>query len=124
MTSNRRQSERIEAKLKVRFRKLQVDPRRGTPRLGETLDISEGGVFVRTPFPSPIGSLLEFSIQVPGRKGSIDVIGKVIWIRSGNEGGMGIEFYKIDPEERKELIRRALRGEWAEAEDVVIRRQK
>jgi uncharacterized protein (TIGR02266 family) len=65
-------------------------------------DISRGGIFIKTPKPSPIGTLLKIEIQLKDGAPVISAVGRVVWRREQPEGGqaagMGIKFIKLEPE--------------------------
>jgi uncharacterized protein (TIGR02266 family) len=68
---------------------------------GFTSDISEGGVFIATPDPAPIGEVVSFKLKLG--KGDVDVQGEVRWVREpsdlldGVSPGMGIRFLALTP---------------------------
>ncbi len=68
------------------------------------LNISKGGMFIKTDRPHPLGTVLLLEFTLPGRKESIHVTGKVVWTHkptqtsiSSYEPGMGIKFLDIKP---------------------------
>ena len=62
---------------------------------GATVNISEGGLFVRTPFLLSIGS--DVSCQLPLAGSMREIRGRVVWARPDgtHEIGMGIEFRAV-----------------------------
>ena len=66
------------------------------------IDISRGGIFIKTKTPSPIGTLLKIEIQLTTGAAVISAVGRVVWRREQPEGGqaagMGIKFIKLEPE--------------------------
>ena len=56
------------------------------------VNLSEGGLFIRTTRPLPIGTELEMTIRI-GHAPPIVQIGKVTWVRGpSSEEGMGVAF--------------------------------
>jgi len=67
--------------------------------LGCAEEIAEGGVFLATERPFPIGTPLR--LRLTGDRGeTVEVRGAVVWVRSlesgGAPAGMGIEFSNLD----------------------------
>ncbi len=73
---------------------------------GLTSDISEGGVFVATEQPLPVGASVAMSIQLPGDLDPLEVEGVVRWVRDpdichgGAVAGYGVQFRALTPEVR------------------------
>ena len=59
-----------------------------------TLNLSHGGVAIRTTSPLDAGTRLRVRFQLPGSGGDIDVEGRVAW--SHRRVGMGIQFETIE----------------------------
>ncbi len=74
----------------------ETGSRRAVSRL-ET--ISLGGVFIRTPEPPPVGSMINMLLDM--RNG--DVRARAIVRRVAPSKGMGIEFISMTPEDRARL---------------------
>lgn len=76
-------------------------------------DISKGGIFIKTPNPFNVGTLLKFEIRIKDDQALISGVGRVVWKRestkTANEkpAGMGVKFIKLDPASR-ELIERVI----------------
>lgn len=103
-------------------RNLSVVERRAHPRIpmsaqvsgtsqscfftGVTEDLSEGGVFIATPNPPPVGASVVVRVQVEGLELShIVEHGRVAWHRTGLNGevtGCGVAF--VDLDERSKAI--------------------
>jgi len=80
-------------------------------------DISEGGIFLATPAPPPVGAPVSLVIRLPDGSPPIRGEGQVAWRRAKDEdgdrpAGAGIRFLRLD-ERGRELIRLlvAARGE-------------
>jgi len=69
-------------------------------------NMSVGGIFIATHQLKPVGSRLEFSVNLPGREQPIKGSGEVRWVRVYSETsnvppGMGIRFDKLDPDSQR-----------------------
>ncbi|MBW2272776.1 MAG: TIGR02266 family protein [Deltaproteobacteria bacterium] len=79
-----------------------------------TRDINEGGLFIETEKPRPMGTEVAMCFNLPGSNEVVETQGRVVRISSG-EGhvppGMGIEFDELTPADRQRVneIIRALR---------------
>lgn len=60
-----------------------------------TLNISKGGLAVRTMSPLQQGSKLRTRFRLPGAKGEIETESRVAW--TDRRIGMGLQFEKVDP---------------------------
>jgi hypothetical protein len=63
----------------------------------ETLSL--GGVFIHTPEPAPVGSMINMLLDMPNG----DVRARAIVRRVAPSKGMGIEFISMTPEDRARL---------------------
>ncbi len=66
---------------------------------GLTENLSEGGLFVATFSPPPIGDLVHLKVKADGGV-DVEVRGYVRWHRRDDEGnwtGCGIQFHDLDP---------------------------
>ena len=69
-------------------------------------NMSVGGIFIATHQLKPVGSRLEFSVNLPGCAQPIRGSGEVRWVRVYSETsnvppGMGIRFDKLDPDSQR-----------------------
>src|SRR6187431_2623112 len=60
-----------------------------------TLNLSRGGIAIRTTSPLENGASVRLRFRLPGSKRDIDAEGRVAW--SDRRVGMGIQFEKVDP---------------------------
>jgi uncharacterized protein (TIGR02266 family) len=60
-----------------------------------TLNLSRGGIAIRTTSPLEAGSKIRVRFRMPGSKRDIDAEGGVAW--SDRRVGMGIQFERVDP---------------------------
>lgn len=59
-----------------------------------TLNLSKGGIAIRTMTPLPSGSKVRARFRLPGSKRDIDAESRVAW--SDRRHGMGLQFEKVD----------------------------
>ena len=87
--AERRSAERVE--LMVRIEYSTVDE-----MFSEfTRDINEGGLFIETEDPRPVGTEIALYFNLPGGEGGIETMGRVVRTTdrdSANPSGMGVEF--------------------------------
>jgi type IV pilus assembly protein PilZ len=75
-------------------------------------NINEGGLFVETDTPHPVGTEVSLQFKIPGSDEPLHVIGRIAHTTSGGEGeppGIGIEFDDLDSQARQrinQLVRR------------------
>jgi uncharacterized protein (TIGR02266 family) len=72
--------------------------------VARTDDISEGGVFLRTPAAIRLGSTVHLHLRVGDA--TVSVIGKVCWSKpteDGKQEGVGVQFYDMSPYARTVL---------------------
>jgi len=82
-------------------------------------NINDGGIFVETDAPQPIGTNVELEFKLPGADRPIEVVGNVVRSVStdqvGSDGvpGMAIEFENLDSDVRQQIneIIKKLRSE-------------
>jgi uncharacterized protein (TIGR02266 family) len=60
-----------------------------------TLNLSRGGIAVRTTSPLDAGARIKVRFRMPGSKRDIDAEGRVVW--SDRRVGMGVQFDRVDP---------------------------
>jgi type IV pilus assembly protein PilZ len=90
-----RQHPRAPIELKVDYKKLN------SFFADYTKNISNGGTFIKTKKPLPIGTRFVFKLSVPRREVPFELLGEVVWSKSdGDEPGMGIRFIYSDDAQR------------------------
>src|SRR3990172_1181181 len=101
MTQDTRRDRRAPVSLKVRFKSATLD------EFIEqySVDISRGGIYIKSKTPMSVGTLLKFEFQLKDESRLIHGVGRVVWKRDeaadkDNPPGMGIKFIKMDPESR------------------------
>jgi uncharacterized protein (TIGR02266 family) len=76
-----------------------------------SVDVSRGGIFIRTKEPLPVGTQLRFEFQLQDASSLIAGDGTVVWIREhdparqGVAPGMGVRFDKLAADSQKVLDR-------------------
>jgi len=112
---NRRQYRRYAAEVSVRFRELRPASNDEPMHIGQTLNISRGGLFVKTTHLYSLSTLLELNVAVltsDTRVRNLTMTAAVIWVSFDEaQPGMGVEFRDIDEETRQALLAHAYRGE-------------
>ena len=80
----------------------------GKVRKEMLFDLSQGGAFIRSALPPPIGTVLEFDVRPPLSLKRLRLKGRVAWVRrTGTARGMGIEFL-FDDATQAERVRKLL----------------
>ncbi len=75
-------------------------------------NINEGGLFVETETPHPVGTEVSLQFKIPGSDEPLHVVGRVAHTTDGDSGesaGIGIEFDDLDGQARQrinQLVRR------------------
>lgn len=99
-----RQSERLHHELLVAYQTI------GEFISAWAVNISKGGLFVNTPNPLPVGSVVKLKVSLPDAAFPCDLTGRVTRIAEhdpaakGNPG-MALEFIDVDDEKRLRLER-------------------
>lgn len=117
MDEERREFKRVPFQTRIRYRKLEAKGAyaESSP---EQANLSVGGVFVPTKFPVPRGQMVELEWSLPNRHDKVAVIGKVAWVGEWDGiAGMGVEFIKLDPQIRDDIIRYSRRGQWQDSSE-------
>ena len=86
---NRRSSPRVILGIPIQYRFGN------TIAAALTLNLSRGGIAIRTTSPLESGSKIKVRFRMPGSKRDIDAEGRVAW--SDRRVGMGIQFERVDP---------------------------
>ena len=69
-------------------------------------NINEGGIFIETETPQPIGTRVQLEFKLAGADRPIEVVGRVVRAEPGGSGGVsgiGIEFENLDSEVRQQI---------------------
>ena len=79
-------------------------------------NINEGGVFVETDSPLPVGTKVQLKFYLPGLADPVETQGEVVWVGRGGPGqsdedqgasrpGMGIQFTELSAENKQAINR-------------------
>jgi myo-inositol-1(or 4)-monophosphatase len=103
-TSERRGFRRAELKMAITYQSGEEF------KTDYTQNLSEGGLYVQTSTPLPVGTKLEVDLAVPSLQQPLKIQGLVVWAQQASRGGrgvpgMGIQFLAMEPADR-ELIAR------------------
>src|SRR6476619_7324241 len=102
-----RRDMRTPITLKIKFKSSNLD--QFIERY--SVDVSRGGIFIRTKEPLPVGTQLRFEFQLQDASSLIAGDGTVVWIREhdparqGVAPGMGVRFDKLAPDSQRVLDR-------------------
>jgi uncharacterized protein (TIGR02266 family) len=97
---NPEQTKGAPVTLKIKFKSATLD--QFVERYA--VDISHGGIFIRTKEPLPVGTNLRFEFQLKDATPLLSGLGTVVWTRehdpsrSGIAPGMGVRFDRLPPE--------------------------
>ena len=86
---NRRSSPRVVLGIPIQYRFGN------TIAAALTLNLSHGGISIRTTSPLDTGAKIKVRFRMPGSKRDIDAEGRIAW--SDRRIGMGIQFEQVDP---------------------------
>ena len=86
---NRRSSPRVVLGIPIQYRFGN------TIAAALTLNLSRGGIAIRTTSPLDAGSAIKVRFRMPGSKRDVDAGGRVVW--SDRRVGMGVQFDAVDP---------------------------
>src|SRR5262245_43092859 len=102
---NTRKEKRTPVTLKIKFKSSTLD--QFIERY--SVDVSHGGIFIRTKDPLPVGTQLRFEFQLQDASPLISGEGTVVWTREhdpargGVAPGMGVRFDRLAPESQSVL---------------------
>lgn len=94
---------------------LRIDPSTlGVFFDSEIMNLSKGGVFIRTDLPLPPGSKVDFAFTLPTSGSIVHAEGMVVWTRKRgmkpmsslphHPPGMGVQFLKLEPEDVEAIL--------------------
>jgi uncharacterized protein (TIGR02266 family) len=102
MAEKQRTSQRTPTKIEVMFREY------GAFVKAYMLNVSNGGLFVKTEEPFPLDHPVSLRLILPSDSTPLDIEGRVVWInpkgrKNSFPKGMGIQFEKMDEAARNKL---------------------
>jgi uncharacterized protein (TIGR02266 family) len=95
--TDNRKSQRSPVTLRIKFKSATLE--QFIERYA--VDVSQGGIFIRTKEPLPVGTTMRFEFQLRDESPLITGEGTVVWIREQNAGqsgvapGMGVRFDRL-----------------------------
>jgi molecular chaperone DnaK len=97
-SKERRVHHRLPLRMLVQFRLHDMDE---FERI-YAVNISAGGMFIRTSTPHPIGAMIYLQFQLEDGKRLIEGLGKVVHVNPPDDPspGMGVEFVNLDDASR------------------------
>src|SRR5258706_8001257 len=107
MPTNTRRDMRTPITLKIKFKSASLS--QFIERY--SVDVSRGGIFIRTKEPLAVGTQLKFEFQLQDTSALIAGEGTVTWIRehdpnrAGVAPGMGVKFDRLQPQSQGVLDR-------------------
>ena len=101
-TENKRRAARLQHELPVAYRSV------GSFLTDWATNISQGGMFINTRSPLPVGTEVRILIQLPMVEFPVGLSGRVTRVAERDDAasvvpGMGIEFTDVDPAHREQL---------------------
>jgi uncharacterized protein (TIGR02266 family) len=101
-SENKRRASRLEHELPVAYRSV------GSFLTDWATNISQGGMFINSRKPLPVGTGVRILLQLPSLEFPLGLSGKVTRVVEPGSGkgsvpGMGIEFTDVDPSRRAQL---------------------
>src|SRR4051812_5774380 len=69
-------------------------------------DISQGGVFISTYLPFPVGSAVDLEFSLPGTDAVLQACGEVRWVRDHSHHGprgIGVAFEQLSEQDREAI---------------------
>jgi len=102
MANEQRTGQRKPTKIEVMFREY------GAFVKAYMLNVSNGGLFVKTEDPFPLDHPVSLRLILPSETKPLDIEGRVVWInpkgrKNSFPKGMGIQFEKMNDEARSKL---------------------
>ncbi len=99
MGENNRTNQRVEKSIEILFGES------GAFIKSHTLNVSNGGLFLKTENPLPIDSIVTLRMRLPGETEPLEIQGCVVWSNPKSKNndfpsGMGIQFIKMNSEHK------------------------
>ena len=111
MASNKRQYRRLALDIEVKLHKKKNGKGASSDAYFlRTKNVAQHGLFLRTEKPFPLGEEMDLEFSLPTISNPIRIAGKVVWIADKDRNptyypGMGIRLIKINPEDKRELVK-------------------
>lgn len=100
---DRRRDTRVDTNIEIVFRE------KGSLMRSYMLNVSNGGLFIKTDQPLPIESMVNLQVQLPDDPEVLDILGRVVWVNpkgadSTFPRGMGIQFVTMSAPQRDKIM--------------------
>ena len=102
MRTNERRFPRVPLRVRVTYRVR--DQERSQQYEVESVDVGEGGIFLKTDTPLGIGTVVELEFRLPGGAEPLRFCGTVAWSSQGAVRGKGIAFTEAEGSSRERLV--------------------
>lgn len=100
-SSDQRKYKRLPSNLNAKVRKVQVSASELDEIRLVIKNISLGGLFIETPTPMEIDTVLRVSFHLPGSEREIQALGIVRWISNTRDmRGMGVQFLQVTTDDK------------------------
>ena len=100
MVDNKRESPRVATNIEIKFRET------GSLVRSYMLNVTNGGIFLKTEKPLNIDAEVTMHIQLPDDHETMTIEGRVVWANTKSKAfpaGMGIQFTQIMPEHKAKI---------------------
>jgi uncharacterized protein (TIGR02266 family) len=99
---NKRRAQRLDHEIPVAYRSV------GSFLTDWATNISQGGLFINTRKPLPVGTAVKILVQLPGASFPFQLEGRVTRVtefdnRANMVPGMGVEFTGVDDAKRRDI---------------------
>ena len=100
MAENKRESPRVATNIEIKFRET------GSFVRSYMLNVTNGGIFLKTEKPLIIDAEVTMHIQLPDDQETMTIEGRVVWANTKSKAfpaGMGIQFTQITSEHKDKI---------------------
>ncbi|MFC1591616.1 TIGR02266 family protein [Thermodesulfobacteriota bacterium] len=102
MEDERRKTPRIETNIEIMFKE------KGSFIKAYMINVSNGGVFIKTENPLPLEAPVHLKMNLPGENEYMDIRGMVVWsnpkgTNNAFPNGMGIQFVTVQPDDKAKI---------------------
>lgn len=112
MGSNKRLYRRLALDIEVKWHKVKNGGGAGSSEayLLRTKNLAQHGLFLKTDKPFKLGREMDLEFILPTVTHPIRILGRIVWLADKNKNptyypGIGVRIIRIDPEDKKELIK-------------------
>ena len=110
MASNKRQHRRMALDVEVKWHRKKYKSSNSKAYLFRSKNFAQHGIFLKTDKKFRMGMEMALEFTLPTVSHPVDVMGVVAWIADKDRNptyypGIGVRFVKIDPEDKRELVK-------------------